>query len=135
MNIKKYKIYTLNDPITNEIRYVGQTIQKLENRLKKHLNAKDKSYRTNWIKNLNNKKLSPTINLVIEADNKEETNKLEMYYINLYKEKGYNLVNMTKGGEGSIGFKHKKSTKEKLRIIKKEYKTKQAYGFVWKYKE
>ena len=73
--MENYKIYTLNDPITNEIRYVGQTCFKLESRLRGHLNSKDKSYRVNWIKSLNKKSLIPKINLVIENLTKEECNK------------------------------------------------------------
>lgn len=40
-----YKIYTLSDPITNEIRYVGQTIKSLNQRLNQHLICKKNSYR------------------------------------------------------------------------------------------
>lgn len=121
--MKNYKIYTLNDPITNEIKYVGQTCQSLKNRLKKHLNSKDKSYRTNWIKSLLLKNIEPTINLIIDNLNKDECNDLEKFYIKAFKENGIKLVNMTEGGEGSFGFKHSEKTKRELSKIRKELNT------------
>lgn len=107
-----YKIYTLTHPITNEIRYVGRTQTKLEARLKRHLKAKDKSYRVNWIKSLLDNDLIPNINLICETTSFEHCIELEMFYINKYKELGYNLINMTDGGDGSIGFKHSDESKK-----------------------
>lgn len=43
----KVNIYGLVDPQTNLIRYVGKTRYRLDQRLAKHLCAKDKSYRVN----------------------------------------------------------------------------------------
>lgn len=117
--MKKYKLYTLSNPITNEIRYVGKTIQTLENRLKKHLRAKDKSHRVNWIKSLKNKGLEPRIELICETHNHNICNELEKYYIKKYKNEGYSLVNMTEGGDGSIGFTHTNESKIKISKITK----------------
>jgi group I intron endonuclease len=113
----KYKIYKLIDPNTNEIRYIGRTVQKLENRLKKHLNANDKSYRVNWIKSLLNKDLFPIIELICETESFETCCELEQFYIEKYKKEGLKLVNMTDGGDGSIGFKHSEETILKLKKI------------------
>ena len=91
-----YKIYSLNDPNTNEIRYIGYTSQPLETRLKQHIrdsNRNVKSYKRNWIKSL---KSIPTIKLI--EDKIEDKNKileLERYYISKYG----NLTNGTNGGE------------------------------------
>jgi group I intron endonuclease len=116
----KYKIYKLIDPITNEIRYVGRTIQTLENRLKKHLKAEDKSHRVNWIKSLSAKDLQPKIELICETTTFEDCCELESFYINKYKNEGMRLVNMTDGGDGSIGFKHTEETILKLKEIAKQ---------------
>ena len=43
--IKKYTLYTLSDPITNEIRYVGQTSMTLNRRLICHLSKKEKTHK------------------------------------------------------------------------------------------
>lgn len=117
--MKEYKIYTLNDPLTNEVKYVGRTIQKLSDRLKKHLraivNESDKSNRKNWILELNTNNLTPTINLIDIAYSKEDANLLEIKYISFYKEKGLDLLNMTIGGSGSYGYKHSEETLNRLK--------------------
>lgn len=113
----KYKIYKLIDPETNEIRYIGRTIQTLLNRLKKHLKADDKSHRVNWIKSLSKKGLEPKIELICETTTFDDCCELERFYINKYKKLGLKLVNMTDGGDGSIGFKHSDETIIKLKTI------------------
>lgn len=128
--MKTYKIYTLNDPITNEIRYVGQTCQTLNNRFKKHLRCKDKSYRTNWIKSLITKGLEPKIILIKEDLTKDECNALEKYYIKFFKDSGLNLVNMTDGGEGSFGFKHSEKSKKILSQLRKESNTEEHKNYL-----
>ena len=57
------KIYVLIDPETNEIRYVGKTIQSLKVRLTNHLYSvsKHNPYKFNWIQQLKSKKLIPII--------------------------------------------------------------------------
>lgn len=113
----KYKIYKLIDPRTNEIRYVGRTVQTLSNRLRKHLKAIDKSHRTNWIKSLLIKGIEPKIELICETNTFENCCELERFYILKHKKLGFKLVNMTDGGEGSIGFKHSDETIIKLKKI------------------
>jgi len=46
-------------------------------------------------------------------------NEYEMYYINQYKSCGFNLLNQTEGGEGSIGYKH---TEQSLLLMSKKGK-------------
>ena len=117
-------IYALIDPETDKIRYIGQTVQKLNDRLKKHINAKDKSHRTNWIKHLKNINLSPKIILLKICENKIDADNAEIYLIKSYREDGYLLVNQTDGGGGSIGFKHKPESikKLKMKVISPEQK-------------
>ena len=48
-------IYSLSDPNTGEIRYVGKTYNQLRKRLYSHLNeckTGNKSHKINWIKSL-----------------------------------------------------------------------------------
>ena len=120
--MKNYKIYTLNDPITNEVKYVGQTCKDLNKRLSGHLSEsrlRCKSHKNHWIKSLQQKDLKPTINLILDNLTKEEANNKEIEYISFFK-KEYNLTNSTKGGEGSINYKHSEEVKEKLSIIASE---------------
>jgi len=48
-------VYTLNDPTTDQVRYVGKTIQKINERLNQHFhnkNGKLKDHRSNWVNSL-----------------------------------------------------------------------------------
>lgn len=114
--MKIFTIYVLKHPITNEIKYVGQTIQKLHNRLRKHIRERSKCHKTNWIKSL--KDLVPIIEKIDEAITKEDSDNLECFYIKKYKNLGYKLTNMTDGGDGSYGFTHTDETKNKLKTPK-----------------
>lgn len=53
--MKEYKIYSLNDPETGEVRYVGKTVSPLYKRLSSHYRDKSKSYKTFWIYSLKKK--------------------------------------------------------------------------------
>ena len=44
----------------------------------------------------------------------DEAKELEVKYIKEYKENGYQLVNMTEGGDGTVGFKVPKKQKRRL---------------------
>lgn len=95
-----YKIYSLNDPITNEIRYIGYTSRELDIRLNEHIrNSKyTNTYKNNWIKSLNE---NPIINLLKDnIKDLDETLEMEKFYIKKYK----NLTNGTKGGEKNKEF-------------------------------
>jgi hypothetical protein len=94
------KIYTLSDPITNEVRYIGQTKHSLEERLKGHLKSKEKVWRVYWIKSLKEKNLIPKIELIEEVD-KSLGSQTEIYWISMFKYWGFNLTNLTDGGETS----------------------------------
>lgn len=94
-------IYTLSDPITNEIRYVGQTkYQNLEKRLDGHLKCRDNTHRSYWIKSIVKKGLKPKIDL-IETVDKEMSSDSEKFWIMMFKFWGFNLCNLTEGGESS----------------------------------
>lgn len=100
INMEKIHIYTLSHPITNEIRYVGQTKNNLEKRLSGHLKSKEKTHRTYWIKSLVMNNLKPKIEL-IETVNKEMGNNAEIFWIMMFKYWGFRLCNLTEGGETS----------------------------------
>lgn len=108
------KIYTLSNPINNEIRYVGKTIESLNERLRKHLIDKRRNHKSNWVKSLINVGLKPKIELIEECDI-NDWNWLEKYWIEQFRAWGFNLTNICEGGRGSNGFKHSKETIEKLR--------------------
>lgn len=104
-----YSIYVLKCPISNEIRYVGQTRGKLNKRLDGHIwesrkNKKKYSHKDNWISKLSKLELKPIIEKIEELPiecNLSYVLERETYWILKYKNNG-NLVNATDGGEYSI---------------------------------
>lgn len=97
-------IYTLSDPDSGMIRYVGKTIMSLNRRLSNHLSLqslKDKNHKNYWIKKLIKEDKKPIIELLerVELVNWEES---EIYWISQIKSWGFNLTNSTNGGNGLI---------------------------------
>ena len=95
-----YSLYSLNDPITDEVRYIGYTSKTIEERLASHWRCrkiKKRNYKLNWFSELEKKGLKPIIKLITTAETIEKTLELEVYYISLYD----NLTNSTSGGEVS----------------------------------
>lgn len=101
------KFYTLNDPITNEIRYVGRTKKELSIRLNEHVsssNSNHNTYKKNWIKLLKTNGLRPLINLIFEKEcSWEDSHSIEKDIIKSYFELGYSLVNLNDKGCGHFG--------------------------------
>jgi hypothetical protein len=89
-------IYTLTDPLTNEIRYVGKTTQSPIKRYLQHLNnsKKRKTYVNIWINDLLNDGLKPIIKVV---DKCTDCNWIELekrWTIKIYEE-NKKLCNLT----------------------------------------
>lgn len=103
------KIYTLHDPQTMAVRYVGKTSKTLEDRLAGHLKDKSKCHRTNWIKSLPEK---PIIRIVETVD-ESEWQERETFWIKHFRDSlGCDLVNGNDGGVG--GHNPTKETREKI---------------------
>ena len=110
----KYKIYTLADPDTGEVRYVGKTKNSLQHRLKQHIyeTFRYKSYKASWIKGLLLNEKMPIIELLDETN--EDWQSLESYWIAQFKSWGFKLVNMTEGGDGNQNQVITQETKQKI---------------------
>lgn len=97
-------IYTLSDPDTLEVRYVGKA-NNIKYRLWAHLTEAKKDSRNlrkcNWIKKLLAQGKKPIIEIVEEVSI-EFWKESEMYWISQFKAWGFNLINMTKGGECGV---------------------------------
>lgn len=96
------KIYVLIDPRNNNIKYVGKTEKKLEQRLYYHIydNPKIKNiHKKKWIESLINENLKPEIKLIdiVEYD---DWKFWEIYWISQFITWGFKLTNKTDGGEG-----------------------------------
>lgn len=110
-------IYTLKDPFTHEIRYVGKTKSKLNRRLNQHCskqNLKNKSHNVNWIKSILSRNSKPIIE-ELDFIKESEWEFFEQYWIEQFLQWGFNLTNLTKGGEvGCLNYKHTESAKQRI---------------------
>jgi group I intron endonuclease len=113
-------IYKLKCPETNEIRYIGQTISKLSNRLKNHIYETKRNIRLkkilthkeNWINSLIKKKLENSIIIeLIEECEIDIIDEREIFWIKELKNK--KLTNIDSGGKRTI---LTDETKEKISI-------------------
>ena len=109
-------IYILTDPRTDQIRYVGQTINHPSKRLAQHIHQESRvvsklTHVNSWIRNLKESNLKPTLK-VIEECSVEDLNSREIYYISEYK-KLHDLCNHSSGGHGNRGCKFTKESVEK----------------------
>lgn len=123
-------IYKLIDPITKEIRYVGQT-DNLKRRFNDHLssstNINSASYNTHkscWIRKLINNGYEPIMEIVDSCETLEQSNLLEKMYIEDFVEQGFRLTNsyITDVTEFSL------QTREKMSNAKKGKKLEEIVG-------
>ena len=96
-----YKIYTLTNPINNDIFYVGQTMKNLSERLAGHINETGGSNRDKilYIKNILESGQKPIIQEVETIHvrcyiDKASVNEREAYWIKYYKGIGCKLLNI-----------------------------------------
>ena len=114
-------VYTLSDPRTNEVRYVGQTAESLETRLRKHCwpstIKREPCHRTHWIASLLAAGTKPLIEMVEEIST-EAVDETERFYIEYFRSLGFRLVNQQPGGDGwPKGMKRRPHTEaEKLAV-------------------
>lgn len=108
-------IYTLTDPRTGLVKYVGKTNDPAY-RLRKHLTEKNNTYKCQWVKGLKALGLQPILEIIDECSLSDWEQK-ERFYIRLYKAIGANLVNTLPGGEGGATMLGKKLTKEQREKI------------------
>lgn len=92
----------MQDPITNEVRYLGKS-NNPKRRYQSHLwyKPKNTTHCYHWIKQLLKKDLKPIMSIIDEIDGEWEW--LEQYWIAQLKQWGYKLTNLTDGGGGSYG--------------------------------
>jgi len=111
---KKYKIYFLKDPNTNEIRYVGLS-SNVEKRYNEHIKDNKDCYKKRWINKLLLMNKQPILEVVKENLSLSEAFNFEKEYIKNFKNLGVRLTNETIGGEAPMAEKkHKEETKLKM---------------------
>ena len=112
-------IYTLSDPNTNKIMYVGKT-RNIPKRYSDHINEAKKSNLTKkqqWINSLLNNGLKPKIE-ILDTCSEDESEIFESFYISLIKSWGFDLTNIftsgmsesMKGNKYAVGLTHKRKS-------------------------
>ena len=135
-------IYMLIDPVTNLVRYIGKA-DNIQIRLKEHIRKSKytKTHKNNWINSLLEKDLKPIVE-VIDMVSDNEWGFWEQFWIDQFKNWGFNLTNMANGGRGgnlgpivnkkiSIKLKGKvcsDETKDKLRYFRLGKSYEELYG-------
>jgi len=92
----KVEIYCLKDPLTSEVRYIGKANDS-QKRFKNHLSNTTKYPVSIWIRELRLKHLIPVME-IIEITDEDNWEEAEIRLIREFKEKGFNLLNIAKGG-------------------------------------
>lgn len=118
-------IYALHCPLTNEIKYIGQTttgIKRIYNHWKDfRLNKVGKLIKVKaWIKSLKNENIKFKISYLDYASNKEDLNQKEIYWINKYRQDGLELLNHSDGGHVYITQRYTDEQKLEISIRTKE---------------
>jgi len=114
------QIYGLVDPISGQLRYIGQTMRPLQKRLIDHTSESrtTHTHKSNWIRTLLSRGLVPGIILIQEVDD-EIRNQAEIFWIAYFIGLGCPLTNCTEGGEGWRGYRHSEESKLKMSLAKK----------------
>jgi len=128
--MSKVIIYSLSDPVSGVVKYIGQTSKTLNERMKTHL--KDAKYKNNnkriaWIKSIVKKGNVPKIDIIDEVL-EEEWVFWEMYWIEQFKNWGFDLKNGTIGGDGIKEYVYTEEDKKKMRgrVLSEETKKKMS---------
>lgn len=117
--MKSWYIYALIDPRTEEIRYIGWSVD-VEKRLGDHCSEarrNRKTYKDKWICSLLSNGLKP-IYRILEHGTKDWAS-AEQKWITHFRSDGARLVNGTDGGQGGWGRKLSAATRAHLSAVHK----------------
>jgi len=119
METRTWEVYTLSDPRTNQVRYVGVTFRGRK-RFNEHMSRAATGGRTHrdcWIRSLLRLDLRPTYQIV-EIGQGSDWPEVERRWIAHYRQFA-KLVNLTDGGEGTPGYAMTEEAKERLSLQRK----------------
>jgi group I intron endonuclease len=93
-------IYKSTNKITGKV-YIGQTIQTLDKRIKGHINESKKDKNRPFLLSINKYGVDNfTFETIDSANNLDELNDKEIYWVNFYNSVSPNGYNVTGGGQG-----------------------------------
>lgn len=117
--LSKFIVYGLVDPRTGMLRYVGKSCSGLKrprSSCRRSLKGLEgKTYKSQWICGLHNQDLFPSIVVIQECFDKEILGEAERFWIKYFKFQGYQLTNLTEGGDGVPGHVKSPETIKKMR--------------------
>lgn len=105
--MKTIYIYTLEHPITGEIRYVGKTVNPQKRKAdhnSKAVQLLNQRHLSRWILSLLNQGLKPKM-IIIDSIQSNNWEWLEQYWISQFRVWGFNLCNHAIGGNSNSGYK------------------------------
>ena len=137
----KILIYALIDPRDGKIKYIGKT-NNIRKRIREHIRDEENNLKYAWIKSLKKLKLQPEV-LILEETDLGNDNFWEIFWISQCKAWGFELKNMTNGGDGSYGvipwnkgivglFKHSEESKKLMSEWRKLNTNGEKNGFFGK---
>ncbi len=112
---RPWTVYSISDPRTGQIRYVGVT-HDARRRFQAHLRTAglETNHKSNWLAALAREGHLPVFE-VLESGNGQEWAAAEMRWIKVCRDLGHPLTNLTNGGEGAPGRVLSAKTKERIR--------------------
>lgn len=96
-------IYALVDPRTSKIRYIGQTIN-LEQRYRTHCEGAETNPKGIWVSELRDVKLTPTLVVLEEVNERESMSYKEKWWIAVMKKRGCDLLNVASPTRKDVEF-------------------------------
>jgi hypothetical protein len=111
-------IYSLIDPVTDAVRYIGKSTYGIE-RAREHGREsqlrKYPSHKSNWIWSLHKSGLDYRIEILERCSDKNALCDLERQWIAKGRAAGWPLTNLTDGGDGTPGVIHNPQRAERIR--------------------
>jgi hypothetical protein len=101
----RYLVYCLIDPFTSEVRYVGKSSRGVL-RIREHFGIKGRNacgYAKMWLRKLHSQNAKPIVLILNESGSEKDVLENEIRVIKLFRESGFDLLNITDGGEGTSG--------------------------------
>lgn len=102
-------IYAICDPLTDAPRYVGKTVSSPLSRIREHKALARRKRRLpvhRWMNAFDGVKLSGPYMRILEVADGDTWANREMYWIAYGRAQGWDLFNLTDGGEGLHGLEH-----------------------------
>jgi len=113
--VKTTFLYTLSDPRTGEIRYLGKSDHPFKRLTIHRLDLRTQTHKVNWIRSLREAGLTPLMEILDEVP-ESQWEFWEREYIRVFRATGVRLTNQAEGGEGGAFKGHRHSHESRSQI-------------------